>query len=192
MKKLLPFLAVLFLIAFTNCDGKDRASKNNKEKIENSDLSSSFFEHVNYFPKKYVEVITDTILSNGFTVRIKTFSDMENKILITKKTDTITQKNYYRNWVSELQVSFKSNVLLIKTIDNSFLQNIKTIKETGLSMLQFTNIYVNQNKSLQNILVLDVYAFKANKVKAFTKLEIVIDKKGNYTLQEIEENWNKV
>ena len=53
-------------------------TKTNTEVLKEHKLLDSFSEQIKYIPEKYTEVITDTILSNGFRVKIKYYYDMKN------------------------------------------------------------------------------------------------------------------
>ena len=117
------FTLLLFLIitAFASCDGRDRAQNSNKDNVVNSKLSDSFFESISYFPKEYTEVITDTILSNGYHVNLKFYSDMNKNVLTEFKIDTINYKHYYREFNTSIVASKDDLTIINKTINKEFI-----------------------------------------------------------------------
>jgi hypothetical protein len=129
MKGLLIF--ILFIsIAFVSCDGRYKAYQTNEENLKAHKLYESFAEQVKYIPEAYFEATTDTILSNGFQVKITSYTDMENSYLNEFTKDSINHKEYYRN--------------INNTI--SILKNNKEITSTLITKETF----INYNGSLQN------------------------------------------
>ena len=115
------------LIVFLNCDGRDRINKTPQEVLIENQLLDSFSENIKYFPKAYTETTTDTILSNGYRVTIKNYSDMKNSVLKTFETDSIKNKHYFRENISEVEV-FKDDKQIFKQIIND---DFLSLKETN-------------------------------------------------------------
>jgi len=120
MNKLIYLFFIVF-IAFLSCDGRDRVHKTNEEVLIEHKLLDSFSERVTYFPETYTEVETDTILSNGYRVNIKLYSDMENAILVEKQQDKIISKTYYRKLIADVEIYSSSTAVFKDTINTDFL-----------------------------------------------------------------------
>lgn len=120
----LSIVLLLILISFTSCDGKDRARFTPQEKLQQSELSDSFFEQISYIPETYTEVLTDTILENGFKVNIKLYSNMESSYLNEFEIDTIFYKHYYRHFSAEVTVSLKDKTIYSNTFNNNSLKDL--------------------------------------------------------------------
>jgi hypothetical protein len=145
MKKI-SFISILLIICFISCDGRDRAYKSNTDNLEESKLSDTFFESIKYFPDAYSEIVTDTILSNGFLIKSKFFVDMNNNVLEEFKKDTIHYKHFYREFNVELSISNKENEIFSKLINKDFFApydfvNIDILDE-GI-LLDFTIVDYN-------------------------------------------------
>lgn len=141
------YLPVFFVVilSFIACDGQDRMHKAPQEVLLENKLLDSFSENITYIPKEYTEVVTDTILSNGFRIKIKYYTDMNNSILEEKTIDSIKHKNYYRDGIATIIVTKNSTELLNKTFTKSSFAQL----ENEIDTLQMGLIYINQQESLK-------------------------------------------
>ena len=121
MKQLLILSVCFGILCFTSCDGKERALKIAHQNAEDSTLSKSFFESTEYFPKDYTESITDTLLTNGFRVKMLFASDMKDNLLREFKADTIHYKHYYREFNLKKVAHKNDSELLNQFIDKAYL-----------------------------------------------------------------------
>ena len=109
------FLGILLItvLGFTSCEGRISKTQALEKDIKEFQDSVSIQVDV-YKPKNYLEREVDTTLSNGFRVKIKTYTDMDNNVLFTKIKDTINYQKYYRNFKFEILVE-KSGKYLERT-----------------------------------------------------------------------------
>lgn len=117
-----------------------------QESLKQKKLLDSFSENIKYIPEEYAEVVTDTTLSNGFMVHIKTYTDMTSGIVIDSvvKNDSITSKTIKRDLISEVTVYKDGKEILSKTINKSlFLDEYENHKNT-LKDMTLENVWVNQ------------------------------------------------
>lgn len=110
-------ILVVSIAFFTSCDGKERAYKNNNEKINDSNLSQSYFEQVTYIPENSFKQEVDTILGNGFHVKIKTYTDLNNNVTFTKTQDTFKNIDHYRNFKFDLFVEKEGKIIYNESFD---------------------------------------------------------------------------
>lgn len=117
------FLILLFFcsFAFISCDGRNKAHMSNIEVLKEHKLLDSFSEKTEYIPEKYTETITDTILSNGFKIKIKKHLDMNNAVLKKYKVDSVIHKQFYREFIFDVNIEFNSIALFNNTIDKKYL-----------------------------------------------------------------------
>lgn len=169
------------IITLISCDARDRINRTPKEILKEKNLLESFSERVSYYPQEYSEVKTDTILSNGYYVNVKTFTDMESSYLKQFKHDSINYKYHYRDFKAEIVASHNS-IIFHDVIDKQYvLKHDKTVSyymETSI----LKSVWVNQEESLnQNKLVLNILFTQpnSNTEKVF---ELVIDNKGDKKL----------
>jgi hypothetical protein len=123
MKKLLPLLFLTVIIVLSSCDGRNKGQRTAEQDLIDNKVLDGFSEIIEYIPEAYVEVVTDTILSTGFHIKIKTSSDMNNNVLYEFEADSIRYKQFYRNYVGELNVDFEESTVLKKTIDKSLFMD---------------------------------------------------------------------
>ena len=68
---LIPCL-LLLAISFMNCDGRHRKHRSNTEILAESNPLNAFGNQPHFIPNQPVKIETDTILSNGFRVKLIT------------------------------------------------------------------------------------------------------------------------
>ncbi|WAC02845.1 hypothetical protein N7U66_04210 [Lacinutrix neustonica] len=117
-------LILITLIGLLSCDGRDRVYKTNAEVLKAHQLLDLFSERVTYVPEKYTTVVTDTILSNGFRIKIKAYIDMENAVLKISHSDGLKDKKHFRNRKAEITVKKNNKLIFSKIIDNDFFLKI--------------------------------------------------------------------
>ena len=180
----------MLLITLISCDGRERAHKSNTDVLIENKLLDSFSESIKYIPETYSETITDTILSNGFKVKIKTYSDMNTSVLNEIKKDGIHYKEYHRNFNAHIMV-FKNDIEIFnKTINKSFLLKQDDLTESDFEMTTLNSIWLDEMSSIQkDKIIIDVAFAKTDEVIGKT-YKISIDSNGAYSVKEqIEEGY---
>jgi hypothetical protein len=81
-------LLILITIASISCDGRHRAYMKNEAILREANLFESFSEEFKYIPERPTEIVTDTLLSNGF--HIKTIYHSLDNSFVSKKVKTKT------------------------------------------------------------------------------------------------------
>ncbi|WP_100615716.1 DUF4738 domain-containing protein [Confluentibacter citreus] len=124
---------IILVISLIGCDGKYRSHRSNEDVLREANLLESFSEQLKYIPEQPTEIVTDTILSNGFNIKINYYSNENSHVPKTKKSKngTVT-KTYHKNFEAQFQVQ-KNNRLILDGIvnkelfhentDNTFWQN---------------------------------------------------------------------
>ncbi|MCB0398746.1 MAG: hypothetical protein KDD26_03820 [Winogradskyella sp.] len=184
MRNLLGVFLIL-IVGFTSCEGRITKNQALAEDIEHFKKTVTFQIDV-YKPENYVEREVDTTLSNGFRVKIKTYTDMDNSVLFTKIKDTINYQTYYRNFKFDILVEKDNKVIYNKSFDKqkankAFKFNSHLVKGSELynfDKLAILNaIQVDDDPSYTNTVVIDVvYAIPETDKVSYHK--IVINDKG--------------
>ena len=91
------FLLILAGLAFTSCEGRITKSQALSEDIDEFNRTVTVEIPV-FKPESYMEREIDTVMQNGYRVKIKTYTDMEHTVLFTKIKDTINYQTHYRNF----------------------------------------------------------------------------------------------
>lgn len=174
-------LVLGIIITLISCDARDRINRTPKEILKERNLLDSFSERVSYFPKEYSEVKTDTILSNGYHVNVKTFTDMESSYLKQFKNDSINYTYHYRNFKAEIVASHNS-IIFHDVIDKQYILKHDKAVSYYMETSILKSVWVNQEQSLnQNKLVLNIL-FTQPKTNTEKVFELVIDNKGDKKL----------
>ncbi len=81
----------------------------------------SSIETVEHKPTTYAEVKTDTVFNNGFTVKIKTYTDFNTAVVQIRKTASFAQlKTLHHPLISEITIEKDGILIFDKRIDRAF------------------------------------------------------------------------
>lgn len=186
MNKLIYILLIIF--AFISCNGGKTKNDTLKESVEKFKDTIGPLEIEEYIPKEYAEVKTDTLLSNGFSISIKTYTNMKRSVKFQYKVDkALTQIDNFRDWISEVKIKKNDVLIFDKKLDaNFFLQEDKTIKDS-LSKAINNKVWINEDFPLEKNHVYLVGGFIFPESENVLYYDIKIDSEGNYRIKKIEE-----
>ena len=182
MKKYIPFVVFILIVILSSCDGRDKATRTIQEDLIEKEVLDTFTEIIKYLPEEYTEVVTDTILSNGFQVRIKTSSDMNHSILNEVDENTIKYKYYYRDYIGQLDIYYNNTPVFSNQINKSTFKTIApNFKWEDAIMGQ---IALDQENSTKKEVYLDVFycLVESDICKDF---KLIIDQSGTLKVEEI-------
>lgn len=183
MNKLILLILITF-ISLVSCDGRDRAYQTNAEVLKVHQLLDSFSERVEYVPKKYTTVVTDTILSNGFKIKITAYIDMENAVLKIAHSEALKHKTYFRNRKAEITVEKNHKLLFSKIIDNDFFIKMNPLLKDSLKDYIIAEAYTEYDASFIKNKINFIFVFSNplnHKTRSFT---LSIHELGNYHVEE--------
>lgn len=180
------FLLVIATIGIVSisCDGRDRVFKTNTEVLIENKLLDSFSENITYVPETYTEVATDTILYNGFHVKLKTYTIMDKHIVNEFKQDSIVYKKYYREFVTDVIVTKNDKEIFNERIDKEFIHKHNNNLQLNKAII---NVMVNQVSSVKNHGLVLSAMIKDIQNETITFCDILIDSEGNLVLKEVQE-----
>ena len=182
MKNIL-FLLIIFSLALVGCNGKDRVHKTNTEVLKEHKLLDSFSEKVEYIPETYTEINTDTILSNGFSIKIKGFVDMENAVLFEFKENGINYKHYFRKLINIIEIYNKEKLIFKETLTDIFLNKINSkypINKDYINNIAYLDDFNISEKDKVTIILSHCIPRTVN----CPDYKLIIEKKGSYELKE--------
>ena len=192
MKKTIVLL-VLLCIGFASCDGRKSHNGSLSDSIEMFKKTVKI-EMSSYTPETYVEQKVDTLLSNGFRVHIKTYSDMETNVVYSKIKDTINYKTHYRNYKFDIRVEKNGKVVYNETFNKSrankilgfgdnFVTDSPLYNFNTLAVLK--SIQINDEPSLKNDVLIDIiYAIPETNRYSLHTLFIMENGKSNMVIVE--------
>lgn len=185
MNKLI-FVMLISAITIFSCDGRKTKTDSLKESVNKFKDSLGALEITEYVPEKYAEVKTDTILSNGYSIRIKTYTDMKKSVITKRKMDSITHVEHHRDWISEVKIMKNDKVIFDEKINNDFfLKNDIRISDFFKDAIN-TRVWIDQKESIEkdSLSLLTVFLNPEN--ANFLIYRIKIEKEGHYSLQKLE------
>ncbi len=167
-----------------SCDGRDRAKKSNTEVLKEHRLLDSFSENIRHFPEEYTETITDTLLSNGYKIRIKNFTDMRNSYLDEFEQDSILYKHYYRDSKAKISVA-NDKVVFDKLIDKAFFLNFDSSLTDFFIEANLDGVWLNEEKTLSNSKITIDVVFCKPESDICEFFNLMIDDKGEYHIVNV-------
>lgn len=194
MKHILA-LVLLLAIAFTSCEGRKTQSQALSESIEEFKKTVNFETNV-YIPETYMEQEVDTLMSNGFHVKIKTYADMSSAVRFSKIKDTINYQTHYRNFKFDISVTKDDKEIYNESFDKQKVNkafNYNTNLTSGSDLHNFDtlavlkSINVNDDPSYTNMVLIDImYAIPES--DRFASHRLFIDNKGKSNIVQVEEH----
>ncbi len=189
MRKLFGLL-LLLILGFTGCEGRKTSQQALSESIEEFKTKVDLETHV-YIPEAYMEHEVDSTLSNGFRVKIKTYSDMEHSVHFSKIKDTINYQTHYRNFKFDICVEKEGQLIYKETFDklkvNTTLGYREDFSRTS-SLYNFNTLAVlksislDEENSLKNTVNINLmYAIPETDRFAIHNLSIQEDGNSNVT-----------
>ena len=180
-------LLMLLVIGFTSCEGRKTSKQALTESVTKFKSNNTIISE-NYIPKVYREVSMDTVLSNGFRVFTKTFTNMKTNVINTVKKDSITEKILQRDIESLIIVEFKNQVVFEKTISKQFIVNSSTNLKTDLTRSILKGTWINEDITTRdNSIHIDIqYCSVSN--NECQNFNLIVDTSGNYNLNSLKEN----
>ncbi|WP_055437399.1 DUF4738 domain-containing protein [Lacinutrix algicola] len=183
MKNLL-FVLLIICFAISSCDGRDKIENSNTQFLKNYKLVDSISEDVKYFPENYNEFKIDTILSNGFRVKIKSFTDMESSYLNEFKTDNTIHKHYYRDNKATILVS-NNGVIFEKLIDKKLFYNFDSTLNQFFKEAILNGVWINKEKSTLNSNITININFCKPETDWCAFFDLIIEKDGKYRIIDV-------
>ncbi|WP_179335124.1 hypothetical protein [Winogradskyella costae] len=163
MKHLLGLL-IIIIIGFTSCEGRKTQSQALYESIAEFKKTVTFETNI-YIPENYLEHQVDTLMSNGFRVKIKTYSDMTKDVLFSNIKDTINYQTHYRNFKFDIRVEKEGQLIFEESFDKQKANKLFGYRDDFASDSPFYNfdklailhsIQVDDEPSLKNKVLIDV------------------------------------
>lgn len=192
MKKVLGLL-LLFAIGFTSCEGRKTSRQALSESIEEFKKNINFETSV-YIPKTYLEHEVDTLMSNGYRVKIKTYSDMASSVLFTKIKDTINYQTYYRNFKFDISVTKDNKLIYSERFDKQkvnkiFNYNANLVSGSPLynfdKLAVLKSIQVNDDPSYKNRVLIDIL-YAIPETDRFASHTLSINENGEWNSEQVE------
>lgn len=180
MKKLLILIFILS-ITFISCDGRERKHLSNHDVLQSTNLYESFSKKVSFTPEVPLEIVTDTILSSGFEVKIK-YSAIENDFIseITKKE--IIEEINHKNFEAELMLLKHGELVTHGLINKSLFKKYATPEFWNNSIMQ--HVWVDYENSTRNQIQLNT-SFRIIETDTFKDFSILINSLGIIEIKEI-------
>ena len=138
--KNIVIIFTLITALFMSCDGRQSQRESLQNALNDFNKNQTPIDVIEYYPKEYTEIVTDTIISNTLEVKIKNYTLMDKQIPLISKSNEA-----HRVFESEVEV-FASSTSVFKTIINAEL--FATQQDTPFwNHATLEHVWVNQDLS---------------------------------------------
>jgi hypothetical protein len=192
MKNILG-LVLITIIGFTSCEGRKTSHQALSESIEEFKKNVNFETNI-YIPETYLELEVDTLLSNGYRVKIKTYSDMSSSVLFTKIKDTINYQTHYRNYKFDITVTKDEKPIYNESFDkkkvnNAFNYDVNLVTDSNLysfdKLAVLKSIQVNDDPLYTNMVRIDIL-YAIPETDRYASHTLFINKKGKSNIVQVD------
>ncbi|GEM_PF-3146053 len=180
------FIIFIGIVALTSCNNRTTERDSLEQAVSRFKKSLEPIEFVEYFPNGYSEKRTDTILSNGVKVSIKSYTDMNRDIIHKTTKDTISVvTEIHRKWVSEVKIEKNGELIFNETIDDAFFQKYTGINTKALlnTINLETAINTDNFENSNNYIIIDT-GLKFIKENKHFLYSMRIDESGNFSINQ--------
>lgn len=175
MKQLYLSLFSLIILGFISCDGRDRLDKTPQEVLQENQLLDSFSEkEIRFIPEAYAEKTTDTIFDNGYVVRVKMYSDMNNYITV----DFEDRVDKYRDFNLDIEIIRDNETILSLTINKEHEIVYESLNRLNLDEYYLRDFWIAKNNKNYKDVPCIYFEYYSLKSKDSSILEIVPIKDG--------------
>jgi len=147
-------LLLLIVLSINACDGRKSSQQALKEHVEafKSDIRLEVEE---YYPEESSVVVNDTLLTSGHSISIKTYSDMENCVTLTRIKDSVNYQKHYRNFIFEVELRNDSDLIfkeqftrnrILNLVEDATVHDLQSVLKTiDLNYIETTadQVYIN-------------------------------------------------
>jgi len=179
----LLFILLISVLSFSGCDGRKTKAESLKDAVTQFKDS---LEIIEYIPEKYAEMKTDTILSNGFSISIKTYTNMKKSVITKHTIDTITHVSHHRDWISEVKIKKNNQLIFNEKIDTEFFAKNKINIQDSLPNAMNTRVWIDDNATIEKDSISLLTVFLNPEDDNFTIYSIKIGNQGTFSLKRLE------
>ncbi|GAA4289482.1 hypothetical protein [Aestuariibaculum suncheonense] len=180
MKKLIYL--TLLIIAFVSCDGRDRAYMSNEAILKEDNLFKAFSQELHFIPEAPVEIVTDTLLSSGFHVKINYHSTDNNPVVYSKrnKHDSINY-SHYKNFEANIVISKNEKSIVNSSLNKTLFNTFENADFWDKAIMQY--VWINQEASADNYIQIHT-AFHIPETEIYKDFILNIDENGALEIKE--------
>lgn len=179
-------LLIFICIGLVSCDGRKSKHVALQESIEEFNKKQTPPEIISYYPEKYTEIVTDTIISNQIKIHIKNYSlENENVLISTTENQTSKKINYHRVFESEIVISDAQRTIFSTHISTNTFKKVYT-GDSFWSNATLQHVWVNQELSNSEQIQLDI-AFINPRVNTYKLYRMSVDTNGQQEIHLIED-----
>ncbi|MDG3582969.1 MULTISPECIES: hypothetical protein [Galbibacter] len=167
------------VLLLTGCDQTRLKNKGNQLFGKNPYTSVTKL-NLKEIPEGYAEVVTDTILSNNFVVKVK-YHSTDDKVYKIENNPNRIESTAYKEFHSDVSVYFKDRLVLNKRIEKTlFVQPENNFWDKCIMQ----SISIDETASLTNDVVFNISFFNPSQ-EAYLDYKLVVNRSGSYYIQNI-------
>ncbi|MFD1161958.1 hypothetical protein [Hwangdonia seohaensis] len=179
----LSILCCALIITLISCDGRDRIHKTNAEVLKENKLFDSFSEEIKYIPELRTEILTDTILSTGFRVKIQYYALDKAYSSKTIKTSSLINKTlHFKNFEAQFQVLKNNQIIAQHVINKDVFKKFESPAFWKQAIMQF--VWIDYENSTADFISINT-SFNIPETDIYKDFSIIIDTFGAVKIKEV-------
>ncbi|RCW92579.1 hypothetical protein [Winogradskyella arenosi] len=190
-------IAIFILIIFgtISCQGPKSKRQALSESITEFKNNVTLEKQV-FIPKAYIEREVDTLLHNGYRVKIKTYADMSQSVLISKIKDTVNYQTHYRNFNFDIRVEKEGQLIYEEHFNKAKANALLGYRDNYAADSPFYNfhslgvlqsIQVDDEPALKDEVLIDV-VYSIPETDRFAQHTLFINEDGNLQMVHVTQN----
>lgn len=166
-----------------SCDGRTRKYQSNQDVLKSANLYKSFSKKISFIPETRHEIVTDTILSSGFEIKLK-YNAIENDFIskISQQNKDLVTETNYKNFEAELEISKLGKLITHKLINKNLFKKLENTAFLENAVMQ--HVWVDYINSSDNQIQLNT-SFRVVGTNNFKDFSILINSLGTIEIKEI-------
>lgn len=178
-------LSICICTITLSCKGRMSKSEALKESLAEFNTVNNITTRI-YHPLDYSEKTVDTLMSNGYHVVLKTYTDLDNSIVKSIKKNEISENHHFRIIEGNIRVKLKKKVLLDVVINRDFINHQLDILDSDWKDYNLSDVWINQSASLDNNLLAIQIEFYSVLTEMNRRFNLQINDVGETYLREID------
>ena len=179
MKNNILLLSFLIVACFMNCDGRDRIYKTNAHILTENNQLDRFSKEIKFVPEAKVEIVTDTILNNGFQIKI-VYNSIENSSVL-KTENNSTSTIHYKDFEAKLHVLKNGSTINQSLVNKELFHAFENTPFWESAIMQY--IWIDYEASTTHKLFLNT-SFNIPNTETYKDFVLMIDSSGTIQIKE--------
>ncbi|TNJ41717.1 hypothetical protein KFZ70_12825 [Tamlana fucoidanivorans] len=175
------YFTIIIAILALSCDGRYRKFKSKAEVLTELNLKEAFSKEIHIIPENPVQIVTDTVLNNGFKIKIHYYSQKDS-VFVGSKINNTEDETYFKNFEATINIQNGEHKKHSVTLNKASFKDFETAAFWNRAVMQF--VWIDFEASNEEFVYLNT-AFNIVNTSVFKDFRISINKYGIVNIQQV-------